>query len=173
MSRDIKNSIEDADPTRAFLDISWHLAETHAVAGLCVFIASPKADYINGTLVEIDSGQEKSLIRRFADLLQHVDALASPTMPILPPAAGEGASMGAASNRHDRSNDIGDMFDERRRRTGIVDAFWRRGSALRRTPDEQRARQRRERLRNWKKDCVCLRGKLGRGIMFKPTVRFK
>ena len=67
MSRDMKISIEDADKLAPSSIPLGRIAEAQEVADLCVFMASPKAHYINGTMIEIDGGQEKSLMDRVRD----------------------------------------------------------------------------------------------------------
>jgi NAD(P)-dependent dehydrogenase (short-subunit alcohol dehydrogenase family) len=67
MSRDMKISHEEADKLAPSSIPLGRIAETQEVADLCVFLASPKAHYVNGTMIEIDGGQEKSLMDRVRD----------------------------------------------------------------------------------------------------------
>ena len=43
------------------------IAETEEVANLCVMLASPLTHFVNGTMIEIDGGQQKPLMDRFRD----------------------------------------------------------------------------------------------------------
>lgn len=43
------------------------LAEPIEVANLVAMMASPLTHYVNGTMIEIDGGQEKSLMDRLRD----------------------------------------------------------------------------------------------------------
>jgi 3-oxoacyl-[acyl-carrier protein] reductase len=43
------------------------IAETDEVADLCVYLASPRAHFVSGTMIEIDGGQEKALMDRLRD----------------------------------------------------------------------------------------------------------
>ena len=67
MSRDMKLSIEEADKLAPSSIPLGRIAETQEVADLCVFMASPIAHYVNGTMIEVDGGQEKSLMDRARD----------------------------------------------------------------------------------------------------------
>src|SRR5712692_4299381 len=67
MSRDMKISIEQADQLAPSSIPLGRIAETEEVADLCVFLSSPRAHYISGTMIEIDGGQEKSLMDRVRD----------------------------------------------------------------------------------------------------------
>ena len=67
MSRDMKLSLEDADKLAPASIPLGRIAEPDEVASLCVYLASPLAHFVNGTMVEIDGGQEKSLMDRARD----------------------------------------------------------------------------------------------------------
>ena len=67
MSRDMKLSYEEADKLAPSSIPMGRIAKTDEVADLCVFLASPRAHYINGTMIEIDGGQEKALMDRLRD----------------------------------------------------------------------------------------------------------
>lgn len=67
MSRDMKISIEEADKLAPSSIPLGRIAETEEVANLCVYLASPLAHFVNGTMIEIDGGQEKSLMDRARD----------------------------------------------------------------------------------------------------------
>ena len=64
MSRDMKLSIEEADKLAPASIPLGRIAEPDEVASLCVYLASPLAHFVNGTMIEIDGGQEKSLMDR-------------------------------------------------------------------------------------------------------------
>ena len=42
-------------------------AECDEVANLCAYLASPLAHFVNGTMIEIDGGQQKALMDRLRD----------------------------------------------------------------------------------------------------------
>ena len=67
MSRDMKLSIEEADKLAPASIPLGRIAEPDEVASLCVYLASPLAHFVNGTMIEIDGGQEKSLMDRARD----------------------------------------------------------------------------------------------------------
>jgi NAD(P)-dependent dehydrogenase (short-subunit alcohol dehydrogenase family) len=67
MSRDMKLSYEAADKLAPSSIPLGRIAESQEVADLCVFLASPLAHFVNGTMIEIDGGQEKSLMDRARD----------------------------------------------------------------------------------------------------------
>jgi NAD(P)-dependent dehydrogenase (short-subunit alcohol dehydrogenase family) len=67
MSRDMKLSIEEADKLAPASIPLGRIAEPDEVANLCVYLASPLAHFVNGTMIEIDGGQEKSLMDRARD----------------------------------------------------------------------------------------------------------
>ena len=48
------------------LEAEW-LAEVEEVANLVVMLASPLMHMVNGTMIEIDGGQDKPLMDRFRD----------------------------------------------------------------------------------------------------------
>ena len=43
------------------------IAEVEEVANIVTYLASPLAQFVNGTMIEIDGGQEKALIDRLRD----------------------------------------------------------------------------------------------------------
>jgi 3-oxoacyl-[acyl-carrier protein] reductase len=43
------------------------IAEVDEVADLVVYLCSPRAHFINGTMIEIDGGQHKALMDRVRD----------------------------------------------------------------------------------------------------------
>ena len=67
MSRDMKISYEEADKLAPASVPMGRIAETEEVADLVVMLASPKTHYVNGTMIEIDGGQEKALMDRARD----------------------------------------------------------------------------------------------------------
>ena len=64
MSRDMNLSYEDADKLAPSSIPMGRIAETEEVADLVVMLASPRTHYVNGTMIEIDGGQEKALMDR-------------------------------------------------------------------------------------------------------------
>ena len=50
------------------------IAEVEEVANLVVMLASPLMAMVNGTMIEIDGGQDKPLMDRFRDKFNGVDA---------------------------------------------------------------------------------------------------
>src|SRR5689334_9464870 len=67
MSRDMKITREEAD-TLAPRSISLgRIAECEEVASLVTYLASDLAHFVNGTMIEIDGGQQKPLMDRFRD----------------------------------------------------------------------------------------------------------
>jgi NAD(P)-dependent dehydrogenase (short-subunit alcohol dehydrogenase family) len=67
MARDMKLSFEDADKLAPSSIPLGRIAESEEVADLVTFLASDRAFFINGTMIEIDGGQEKSLMDRLRD----------------------------------------------------------------------------------------------------------
>jgi len=67
MARDMKLSLEEADELAPSSIPLGRIAETKEVADLVVFLASPLMQFVNGTMIEIDGGQEKSLMDRLRD----------------------------------------------------------------------------------------------------------
>lgn len=67
MSRDMKLSIEEADKLAPASISLGRIVEPDEVANLCVYLASPLAHFVNGTMIEIDGGPEKSLMDRARD----------------------------------------------------------------------------------------------------------
>jgi NAD(P)-dependent dehydrogenase (short-subunit alcohol dehydrogenase family) len=67
MSRDMKLSYEEADQLAPSSIPMGRIAEVDEVANLVVMLASPLMHMVNGTMIEIDGGQEKSLMDRLRD----------------------------------------------------------------------------------------------------------
>jgi NAD(P)-dependent dehydrogenase (short-subunit alcohol dehydrogenase family) len=67
MSRDMKLPYEEADKLAPASIPMGRIAEVEEVAALVVMLASPRMHMVNGTQIEIDGGQEKSLMDRMRD----------------------------------------------------------------------------------------------------------
>jgi len=67
MSRDMKIPYEQADTLAPKSIPMGRIAEVEEVANLVVMLASPLAHMANGTMIEIDGGQDKALMDRFRD----------------------------------------------------------------------------------------------------------
>ena len=67
MSRDMHLSYEEADQLAPRSIPLGRIAETAEVANLVVMLASPLMHFVNGTMIEIDGGQEKALMDRSRD----------------------------------------------------------------------------------------------------------
>jgi NAD(P)-dependent dehydrogenase (short-subunit alcohol dehydrogenase family) len=67
MSRDMNVSVEEADKLAPSSIPLGRIAEVEEVADLVAMLASPLAHMVNGTMIEIDGGQEKSLMDRIRD----------------------------------------------------------------------------------------------------------
>lgn len=67
MSRDMNISLEEADKLAPSSIPLGRIAETEEVADLVVMLASPRAFFANGTMIEVDGGQEKALMDRARD----------------------------------------------------------------------------------------------------------
>jgi NAD(P)-dependent dehydrogenase (short-subunit alcohol dehydrogenase family) len=67
MSRDMKLPYEQADQLAPSSIPMGRIAEVEEVANLVVMLASPLMHMVNGTMIEIDGGQEKSLMDRMRD----------------------------------------------------------------------------------------------------------
>jgi NAD(P)-dependent dehydrogenase (short-subunit alcohol dehydrogenase family) len=67
MSRDMKISYEEADKLAPSSIPLGRIAESEEVANLVTMLASPLAHFANGTMIEIDGGQEKVLMDRIRD----------------------------------------------------------------------------------------------------------
>jgi 3-oxoacyl-[acyl-carrier protein] reductase len=67
MARDMGLSYQEADKLAPASIPLGRIAEAEEVADLVVFLSSPRAHYVNGTMIEIDGGQEKSLMDRLRD----------------------------------------------------------------------------------------------------------
>jgi NAD(P)-dependent dehydrogenase (short-subunit alcohol dehydrogenase family) len=67
MARDMKLSYEDADKLAPASIPLGRIAESEEVANLVTFLASDLAFFVNGTMIEIDGGQDKVLMDRMRD----------------------------------------------------------------------------------------------------------
>jgi 3-oxoacyl-[acyl-carrier protein] reductase len=67
MARDMKLSFAEADKLAPASIPLGRIAETEEVANLVAYLASDLAHFVNGTMIEIDGGQEKSLMDRLRD----------------------------------------------------------------------------------------------------------
>jgi len=67
MSRDMNLSYEEADKLAPSSIPMGRIAEVEEVANLVVMLASPLMHMVNGTMIEVDGGQEKPLMDRLRD----------------------------------------------------------------------------------------------------------
>jgi NAD(P)-dependent dehydrogenase (short-subunit alcohol dehydrogenase family) len=67
MSRDMKLPYEEADQLAPRSIPMGRIAEVEEVANLVVMLASPLTHMVNGSMIEIDGGQDKALMDRFRD----------------------------------------------------------------------------------------------------------
>ena len=67
MARDMKISHEEADQLAPRSIPLGRIAECDEVANLVTYLASDLAHFVNGTMIEIDGGQEKPLMDRLRD----------------------------------------------------------------------------------------------------------
>lgn len=67
MSRDMKLSYEEADRLAPSSIPMGRIAEVEEIANLVAMLASPLMHFVNGTMIEIDGGQEKALMDRLRD----------------------------------------------------------------------------------------------------------
>jgi len=67
MARDMNLSFEAADKLAPASIPLGRIAESDEVANLVTFLASDLAFFVNGTMIEIDGGQEKPLMDRLRD----------------------------------------------------------------------------------------------------------
>ncbi|MDB5502350.1 MAG: fabG 2 [Tardiphaga sp.] len=67
MSRDMGISYEEADKLAPASIALGRIAEVEEVANLVVMLSSPLVQMANGTMIEIDGGQDKALMDRFRD----------------------------------------------------------------------------------------------------------
>ena len=67
MSRDMNLPYEQADKLAPSSIPMGRIAEVEEVANLVVMLASPLMHMVNGTMIEVDGGQEKSLMDRLRD----------------------------------------------------------------------------------------------------------
>jgi len=67
MARDMKLSFEQADRLAPASIPIGRIAEVEEVADLVCYLASPKAHFVNGTMIEIDGGQMKPIMDAMRD----------------------------------------------------------------------------------------------------------
>lgn len=67
MARDMKLSYEDANQLAPRSIPLGRIAECDEVASLVTYLASPIAHFVNGTMIEIDGGQQKPLMDAYRD----------------------------------------------------------------------------------------------------------
>jgi len=67
MSRDMKLTYEEADKLAPASIPMGRIAEVEEVANLVAMLASPLMHFVNGTMIEIDGGQQKPLMDRARD----------------------------------------------------------------------------------------------------------
>jgi 3-oxoacyl-[acyl-carrier protein] reductase len=67
MARDMKLSFEEADQLAPASIPLGRIAECDEVASLVTYLASDLAFFVNGTMIEIDGGQDKVLMDRMRD----------------------------------------------------------------------------------------------------------
>src|SRR5215467_9088939 len=67
MARDMKLSFEEADKAAPSSIPLGRIAECDEVANLVTYLASDLAFFVNGTMIEIDGGQDKVLMDRLRD----------------------------------------------------------------------------------------------------------
>jgi NAD(P)-dependent dehydrogenase (short-subunit alcohol dehydrogenase family) len=67
MARDMKMSFEEADKLAPSSIPLGRIAECDEVANLVTYLASDLAFFVNGTMIEIDGGQDKVLMDRLRD----------------------------------------------------------------------------------------------------------
>jgi NAD(P)-dependent dehydrogenase (short-subunit alcohol dehydrogenase family) len=67
MARDMKLSYDEANSLAPASIPLGRIAEVDEVATLVAMLASPLMHMVNGTMIEIDGGQEKSLMDRLRD----------------------------------------------------------------------------------------------------------
>jgi 3-oxoacyl-[acyl-carrier protein] reductase len=67
MARDMNISVEAADKLAPAAIPLGRIAEVEEVADLVVYLCSPRAHFVNGTMIEVDGGQQKDLMDRLRD----------------------------------------------------------------------------------------------------------
>jgi NAD(P)-dependent dehydrogenase (short-subunit alcohol dehydrogenase family) len=70
MSSDLEAFLQTADAERVVHAAAAHfgrIAEVEEVADLVTYLASPKAHFVNGTMIEIDGGQMKPIMDAMRD----------------------------------------------------------------------------------------------------------
>lgn len=67
MARDMNISVEEADKLAPSAIPLGRIAEVDEVSDLVVYLCSPRAHFVNGTMIEIDGGQQKDVMDRVRD----------------------------------------------------------------------------------------------------------
>ena len=67
MARDMNLSYDDANQLAPRSIPLGRIAETEEVAQLVTYLASPLAHFVNGTMIEVDGGQQKPLMDAYRD----------------------------------------------------------------------------------------------------------
>ena len=67
MARDMNISVEEADQLAPKSIPLGRIAECVEVANLVTYLASPLAHFVNGTMIEVDGGQQKPLMDVYRD----------------------------------------------------------------------------------------------------------
>ena len=67
MARDMKLTFDEANKLAPASIPLGRIAEVEEVADLVVYLSSPRAHFVNGTMIEIDGGQQKDLMDRLRD----------------------------------------------------------------------------------------------------------
>lgn len=67
MARDMNISVEQADKLAPSAIPLGRIAEVEEVADLVVYLCSPRAHFVNGTMIEVDGGQQKDVMDRVRD----------------------------------------------------------------------------------------------------------
>jgi 3-oxoacyl-[acyl-carrier protein] reductase len=67
MARDMKITYEEADTLAPRSIPLGRIAEVEEVANLVTYLSSDLAHFVNGTMIEIDGGQQKSMMDAYRD----------------------------------------------------------------------------------------------------------
>ena len=67
MARDMKLTFDEANKLAPASIPLGRIAEVEEVADLVIYLCSPRAHFVNGTMIEIDGGQQKDLMDRLRD----------------------------------------------------------------------------------------------------------
>ena len=67
MARDMKLTFDEANKLAPASIPLGRIAEVEEVADLVIYLSSPRAHFVNGTMIEIDGGQQKDLMDRLRD----------------------------------------------------------------------------------------------------------